>query len=397
MAVNAIPAVIPTTGELVIDLRAIVSNWRYLNQHICESVHIDAAVKVGAVVKADAYGLGVAAVAQALFSAGCTTFFVATLAEAKELRACLCELDPAPYTSQIIVLGGLGHDVCSESGTICLTDWADYQLTPVLFTVDHVQRWIHHNSIQQQAQPCVIKVDTGMHRLGIQPHELEILLKQVDIREANPAVLMSHFACADEPSHPLNQRQIKTFNACVTQLKTCVPDILCSLCNSAGVFLPDKPYFDLVRPGIALYGSNPSPVINSHNPMQAVVQLRLPVMQIKTIAEGETVGYGAEFIAQRETRIAIVFGGYADGLLRSLGNNAYGFYQGQKVPLVGRVSMDSIVFDISDVGANDNTQPHVTLFGAGQTLDDLAGSAGTIAYELLTSLGIRYQRRYISA
>ncbi len=364
----------PSTGVLTIDLAAIAANWSYLNHHIGDDCCC------AAVVKANAYGLGIAPVAQCLWNAGCRVFFVATTEEAKELRECLA------HEYQIIVLGGLAHD----NSDTCSDIWSRYQLVPMLFSVEDIERWGHFCLSTQQVLPSVIKVDTGMHRLGVQPQEFERLLNGGRLQTANPICIMSHLACADQPEHPMNSEQAVRFERLVTQCRALLPDVQFSLCNSAGVFLDPSLHFDMVRPGIALYGGNPSV---GDNPMRAVVQITLPIMQIKTISEGESVGYGAEFTANKETRIGIVFGGYADGLLRSLSSVGFAFCNGVKVPLIGRVSMDSMVFDLSEVGDTDLSC--VELLGEGQSLDDVATSAGTIAYELLTSLGARYSRCYL--
>ena len=364
----------PSTGVLTIDLAAIAANWSYLNHHIGDDCCC------AAVVKANAYGLGIAPVAQCLWNAGCRVFFVATTEEAKELRECLA------HEYQIIVLGGLAHD----NSDTCSDIWSRYQLVPMLFSVEDIERWGHFCLSTQQVLPSVIKVDTGMHRLGVQPQEFERLLNCGRLQMANPICIMSHLACADQPEHPMNSEQAVRFERLVTQCRALLPDVQFSLCNSAGVFLDPSLHFDMVRPGIALYGGNPSV---GDNPMRAGVQITLPIMQIKTISEGESVGYGAEFTANKETRIGIVFGGYADGLLRSLSNVGFAFCNGVKVPLIGRVSMDSMVFDLSEVGDTDLSC--VELFGEEQSLDDVATSAGTIAYELLTSLGARYSRCYL--
>ena len=364
----------PSTGVLTIDLAAIAANWSYLNHHIGDDCCC------AAVVKANAYGLGIAPVAQCLWNAGCRVFFVATTEEAKELRECLA------HEYQIIVLGGLAHD----NSDTCSDIWSRYQLVPMLFSVEDIERWGHFCLSTQQVLPSVIKVDTGMHRLGVQPQEFERLLNGGRLQTANPICIMSHLACADQPEHPMNSEQAVRFERLVAQCRALLPDVQFSLCNSAGVFLDPSLHFDIVRPGIALYGGNPSV---GDNPMRAVVQITLPIMQIKTISEGESVGYGAEFTANKETRIGIVFGGYADGLLRSLSSVGFAFCNGVKVPLIGRVSMDSMVFDLSEVGDTDLSC--VELLGEGQSLDDVATSAGTIAYELLTSLGARYSRCYL--
>ena len=370
---------LPVTGLLTIDLAAIAANWKYLNSYTGDDSYC------AAVVKANAYGLGMEPIVKSLWSAGCRIFFVATLIEAKALRLCLS----GEY--EIIVLGGLSHDIGDE----CSPDWISYQLTPVLFSVAHVERWAQFCASKDHVLPSVVKVDTGMHRLGLHPQECERLLENSTLASAHPSYLMSHFACADQPQHPLNKQQIERFKHVADQCRVNIPSIKLSLCNSAGIFLGRHVHFDVVRPGIALYGVSPSKGSYSMTP---VIQVKLPVMQVKTIAVGDSVGYGAEFTAKRQTRIAVVFGGYADGLFRSLGNTAFAFYRGHKVPLIGRVSMDSVVFDITDTDDElSSSMGYVELLGEGQSLDDLATAAGTIAYEILTSLGSRYERHYLEA
>jgi alanine racemase len=368
-----------TTGIVTIDLGAIADNWCFLD------AYIGSANVCGAVVKADAYGLGLEPVATSLLKVGCRLFFVATVVEAKELRTYL------PIACEIVVLGGLSHDI--EGG--CSSDWEDYGLTPVLFTVEHVSRWLAFCSNMESNLPSAIKVDTGMHRLGVQPNELQKLLGSGALKALSPRYMMSHFACADQPEHPLNLQQISCFEACLEKVKAQIPSIKLSLCNSSGIFLNKSIHYDVVRPGIALYGANPTPV--SNNPMKSVVQIQLPVMQCKVISEGASVGYGAEFIAQRETVIAVVFGGYADGLMRSLAHSGFAFLSGHKIPLIGRLSMDSMIFDVTDLGPSIiDSASCIEIVGESQTIDDLAAMAGTIAYEMLTSLGGRYHRRYIN-
>ncbi len=376
-----------TSGILAIDCHAIAKNWLLLSERMAGSG------ECAAVVKANAYGLGVENVAKTLELTGCRTFFVATLTEAKELRGYIAE------TSRVIVLGGLSHDL-TEGG--CSQDWGDLNLIPMLYRVADIVRWGHF--CQQQARPLssAIKVDTGMHRLGLSVVELEELLQESnDLLACNPVIVMSHFACADEPSHPLNRQQLSAFNALSKKVRTTLPGVALSLSNSSGLFLNDHfnedTGFDLARPGSALYGINPIP--GSANPMNPVVRLQLPIMQIKTIPSGDSVGYGASFIAARETRIAIVFGGYADGLLRALSSSGFAYFEGQKVPLIGRVSMDSMIFDVTDVlvetDADGESTQYIDVIGEEQSVDDLAAMAGTIGYEILTSLGARYKRQYV--
>lgn len=378
-----------TSGLLTIDCGALARNWLLLQGRLSKKN-----ASCAAVVKANAYGLGVSEVAETLVVAGCKTFFVATLNEAKDLRAIV------PSTCRVIVFGGLSHDL-TEKG--CAQDWRRLGLIPVLFDRADITRWGRFCQQEGRSLPSVLKLDTGMHRLGLSLGDLEWLLDSPDdLLACHPVILMSHFACADDPAHPLNQQQFSLFKSLSEKVRLHAPDIELSLSNSSGIFLSDywgeDTCFDLARPGSALYGINPLPA--QQNPMSAVVRLQLPIMQIKTIQPKEGVGYGVEFIASRVTSLAIVFGGYADGLLRALSQSGFAYLYGQKIPLVGRVSMDSMVFDITDVVIDEQVLskrplPYVDIIGEQQSLDDLAAMAGTIGYEMLTSLGSRYTRRYL--
>ena len=362
-----------STGLLTINTRAIANNWRLLSKRIQQQNPVN---QCGAVIKADAYGLGVAPVAKALLAAGCEEFFVATLAEAIELR------EVVGKQPRVVVFGGISHGDGDE--------WQKYQLIPVLFEVSHVERWADKARVLGRPLACAIEMDTGMHRFGIGTEELQRLLQQDPLWDRLQVELfMSHLACADHPEHPLNGRQLQAFKEFAPQITSRYPSVQLSLANSSGLFLGEQFVFDLGRPGAALYGVNPTPKKN--NPMQSVITLELPVMQHRTIAAGETVGYGATFKAKRETHLVTVFGGYADGLFRLLSNRGSAFYHGRPVPLVGRVSMDSMVFDVTDL---ESIPSHLSLLDDSHGVDQMAAAANTIGYEILTSLGRRYQRRY---
>lgn len=377
-----------STGLLTIDLGAIQYNWLYLKSKIQQA---NILAGCAAVIKADAYGLGVKPVALALMAVGCKEFFVATLDEGGELREVL---GPEPA---IFILGGIAHGFNkSEAGE----RWSNFNLTPVLYDIEHVYQWNLFCEQQHKACACVVKVDTGMHRFGLSIDELDNLLTDIDSDKKkfalfNPVLLMSHLACADDDKNTFNQEQLSIFRIAAKKIANCFPDINLSLSNSSGIFLSDQFHFDVCRPGIALFGGNP---VGSHervekNPMRQVVSLSLPIMQYKTIKKGESVGYGHTFTADKEMQLAVVFGGYADGILRSLSSRGYAWCNGVSVPMIGRVSMDSIIFDITEI----NDKPgSVQLFSSSECLDALATSAGTISYELLTNLGSRYQRQYIN-
>ena len=354
----------PHAGLLAVDLSAIVANWRLL----CER-HPQG--EVAAVVKADAYGLGAAPVARALHAAGCRTFFVAHLSEGMALRAAL------GHGPAIVVLNGF------RPGTD-----EDAALWPALNGLPDVEAWADSARVHGIRHKVLLHLDTGMSRLGLDSQEAERLIQDpwplvpLDVR-----YVMTHLACADEPGHPLNAVQAARF----AHLADRLPAARRSFANSSGIFLGPAFASDLARPGCALYGINPTP--GHPNPMRQVVRLTAPILQLREIEPGDSVGYAASFTATRPSRIATVAAGYADGYLRSLSGRARAMLDGVELPLVGRVSMDLLTFDATDAPAAAAGR-HVTLIGDGITPDDLAAAAGTIGYEILTSLGPRYRRLY---
>jgi alanine racemase len=343
-------------GLLTIDLGAIVRNW----QKLCA---IHAAGAVAGVVKANAYGLGAGPVATALRDAGCRHFFVAQPREGIALRKVL---GPEPM---IAVLGGFPG--AQRLG-----------VTPVLNSLD---------ALRAHRGPAILQVDTGMSRLGLDASELESLARDPSPFDGVELLyVMTHLAAADDPGHPLNAVQADRFaEACLK-----LPRARRSFANSSGIFLGGRYASDLARPGCALYGINPTP--GKPNPMEPVVRLEAPVLQLRSIAAGQTVGYGGTWMATRPSRIATIPAGYADGLPRAIDGKAKGALRGRPVPMVGRVSMDLITLDVTDVpeaAAGDL----VELIGPSQDADALARICGSIGYEILTSLGNRYERRYLPA
>jgi alanine racemase len=353
---------LPGQAILRIDLAAIAANWR------------DLAARHGAptagVMKADAYGLGAGPVARALRDAGCHSFFTAHLAEALALRAAV-GADP-----DIIVLNGFppGAD-------------EDAALIPVLNHLGDVAA--HAGS----GRPAVLHLDTGMSRLGLDAREQATLAGNRDLL-AGIALrfVMTHLACADEPDHPKNQAQRARFAEAATRI---APGVPLSLANSSGIFLGEEFRSDLARPGCALFGINPTP--GAPNPMRQVARVEAEVLQVREIAAGDTVGYGASWTAPSPRRIATVAAGYADGYLRSLSGRSLGILHGCEAPLVGRVSMDLTTFDVTDIPAARPGDRLLLIGGAGNTPDDIAARCGTIGYEILTSLGRRYHRAYEGA
>lgn len=362
------------TGELSVDLRAVTDNFHYIREHLV------AGAECGAVVKADAYGLGVERIAPRIYEAGCRKFFVANLKEAIKLRS-LVGLD-----TQIFVLGGCIRGAESE--------FIAREFIPVLVSAEMLSRWVAAGGGKVSA---ALKVNTGMGRLGIELGELERLLSENQslLKRANIAYLMSHFACADQPGHVLTAIQQQRFDLLIERFRGVGLTPKTTLANSGGIFRSNDYHYDLVRPGIALFGGNPGLRVN---PMRAVVGLTLPVIQVRDLPVGDYVGYGATRVFSTRRKIAVVAGGYADGMMRALSNRGWGFVQGVKVPIVGRISMDSTLFDISDVAKPSDVAEGdgIEVLGPHVLIDDMAMAADTISYEVLTSIGERYQRSYIA-
>lgn len=375
------------SGSLNIDLSAIQSNWELVGEGLAPGV------ENSAVVKANAYGLGVAPVSRALYAKGCRTFFVATLPEAQELKQFVGE------DARIFILTGLRageEDACLLEGFV-----------PVLSSLQQIWTWAKARDnfradelqrLSNKKTNSAIKIDTGMHRLGLSEDEFVNLCADKDLlTRISPQLVMSHLACAGSPEHPLNQQQLSAFKRCAIQIKNVLPNIKLSLANSSGICLGSEFHFDLVRPGACLYGVNPTP--DRRNPMASVVGLRLPVLQMKTIKGPASVGYDALYsiAADASKTIAIVAGGYGDGLFNHLSNRGYGYFAEKRVPLVGRVSMDSMAFDVSAIDEDQLAKiddPHIDILNTFHSVDALAEEAGTIGYEVLTALGKRYHRHY---
>lgn len=342
------------TASLTIDLHAIAANWRALDRMSGPGV------QTAAVVKADAYGLGVTRVVRALAAAGARRFFVAAAEEGAAVRQAL---GPGP---QISVLSG---HMAGDTEMI-----HDLDLTPMLNSLEQITR--HLESLPGHA--FGVQLDTGMNRLGVEMLEWQAVAPI--LVDAGPELLMSHLACADEPDHPLNDAQLKAFHAMTDG--TGLPR---SLAATGGILLGPRFHFDLTRPGIGLYGGRP------HDSALPVVTLSLPVIQTREVDTGEAVGYGCTWVAERPSVIATVAAGYADGLPRTLSNRAQLWDGDTACPLIGRVSMDMITVDITDL---PETPRELDIIGPNQPVDVLADIGGTIGYELLTALGPRYLRRY---
>jgi len=342
-----------TAATLTIDLNAIVANWRALDALSVRDV------ETAAVVKADGYGLGSGPVAAALAKAGTHSFFVALAEEGAKVRQAVGN-GPAIY-----VFAGMME---TDAALI-----RDHNLIPLLNSASQLVKF-------RMAQPEAafgIQIDSGMNRLGLEPADFMMLREK-----AEPAALiMSHLACADTPDHPQNVAQLQCFRSLTNGMRT-----RRSLAATGGILLGADYHFDLCRPGIGLYGGAP---FEAATP---VVKLSIPVIQIREVAVGESVGYGATWVAKRPSKIATLAAGYADGLIRAMGAGKAVLWAGNSAcPVVGRVSMDLLTVDVTGLA---NVPKHLEILNSHQGVDKLADSAGTIGYEMLTNLGMRYKRDY---
>ncbi|GBQ25360.1 alanine racemase [Acetobacter estunensis NRIC 0472] len=376
MGVNAQAA----GGILTIDLGAVAENYRTLAGMMAESATVEhPAPLCAAAVKADAYGLGVEHVGPVLEKAGCRHFFVAHLSEGVALR---------PYLSpemNIFVLHGPPPGTAAE--------FLAHDLIPVLNSMEQVAQWQALARRQERTLPAVLQVDSGMARFGFTAQEVDRLARDATLLEGIRTVLvMSHLACADTPENPANRHQLETFRALAAKL----PAAPRSLAASSGLFLGPDWRFDLGRPGAALYGVNPTP--GGPNPMQDVIRLQANVIQTRDVPVGQAVGYGGMFVAKRPTRVALLGVGYGDGFLRSASGRGTAILPLRpevKLPLIGRVSMDSLAVDVTDLGEMPLAAGEAfDLIGPHNPLEMAAEAAGTIGYELLVDLGGRYLREW---
>ncbi|HEY4032241.1 MAG TPA: alanine racemase [Caulobacteraceae bacterium] len=361
-------------ARLTIDLDALAANHAVLKQ-------LAGAAEVAPVVKADGYGLGAGPVARRLWAEGAHSFFVARLEEGEALRAELGGQRPA----RIFVLDG------AASGAAAARLFAA-GLLPVLNSPAQVEAFAAFARAHMAVSgplPCGLHVDTGMHRLGVTPDELEVLASAPDrLQGLDIELLMSHLACADQEEHRLNAQQAGRFKQALTLL----PGVAASLANTGGVFLGPAFHHQLVRPGIGLYGGGPFG--RTHPQLKPVATFHAPILQVRAVSQGETIGYGATFTADRAYRVAVVAAGYADGVLRSSAGRGRAWFGGDFRPVLGRISMDLMVIDVT--GCED-ARPGalVELLGPHVTVDDAAEAAGTASYEVLTRLGCRAERVYL--
>ncbi|NTF31392.1 alanine racemase [Rhizobium skierniewicense] len=365
--------------RLTVDLAALADNWRDMAKRSGEA-------RTSAVVKADAYGMGIEDCGATLYHAGARDFFVATVAEGATLR-------PHAPEARIFVLSGIWP---GQEAQLFNND-----LVPVVASEEQLSFWMSLMA-DRGDHPFALHVDTGFNRLGL-PLEDALYLADDPTRPASfdPVLVLSHLACADTPSSPMNRAQLESFR----RVSAAFEGIESSLSASAGIFLGADYHFDLTRPGIALYGGEA--VNDMTNPMRPVAKAEARIIQIRDAGEGQTVSYGGTFRLTRASRLAIAAVGYADGYHRSLSGSgiplremgycgAYGFINGYEVPIAGRVTMDLTIFDVTDVPPNAlRAGDYIELFGPNVPVDEVARAAGTIGYEMLTGLGLRYERQYL--
>lgn len=359
------------SGELSIDLDALCENLLILQKRVGKKVEITP------VVKANAYGLGVKEVVGALRDMGCRKFFVANVQEASHLRHLYKDIT-------ILVLNGFDGDY----GTTYLEE----SLIPVLGSVSEIEHYSDFANKGGLTLPAYLHFNTGMNRLGIEPEMAKELVERPSLlNHIHVKCIMSHLACADDLDHPLNAKQLDLFK----RIAALYPEIPKSFANSSGIFLGEDYHFNEVRPGMALYGLNPTPY-HEINPMNQVINAQLRIVSLRVLHAGSYVGYGATYHTENDRYVATVGAGYADGLFRSLSNKGSLYWQGIRCPIIGRVSMDLVTIDLSDVP--DEIRPHIGDFvefiGPHQSASDIGRAAETIDYEVLTSLSMRYHRTY---
>lgn len=364
------PNISPAAPSLLtVSLSALRDNYRLFQSKTKASV--------AGVVKANGYGCGAVEVSKAIYESGCREFFVATPEEGIELRNAL------PQDSKIYILGGVYHgaeELFVQEG-----------ITPILNSMEQIERWSDAARKREEKLPAIIHVDTAMNRLGLEDNDVDKLVENASIlAPLQIETVMSHFACSDEKGHPLNDTQAARF----AEMAKAFPNARKSLSNSSGLFRSEQWHYDLVRPGYALYGGNPTP--EDSNPMRSVVGLSVRILQTRLGKKGESAGYGASHVFEKDTMLATVSFGYADGFVRSGSNKARLYWNGQPCPIAGRISMDLIIVEIDALnGPQPRPGDWLEVLGPHQSVDALAEDCGTIGYEILTSLSRRAQRHYV--
>lgn len=361
-------------GRLTIDLDAIAANWLLLKSKLGPRA------ECAATIKANAYGTGQTETATRLYAAGCQTFFVAVPTEAIALRRTLP--NAVIYALDGLLPGTAGH-------------FAEHDVRPVLGSIEELQEWVELCKSAGRGLDAAVHVDTGIHRLGLSADEFSSALPDGSFMGPfKPSLVMSHLACGSDPAHPMNARQLSLFK----DLTAGVPMIPRSLANSAGVLMGPEFHFDLVRPGISLFGGKA--IDTRANEMSPVAKVEAKIMIVRDVPAGDTIGYGAAHTATKPLRNAVVAAGYADGLLRRAGSTdeepgGFGMIGGHKAPILGRISMDMITLDVTDVPEHlVKRGAYVEMLGPDVAAADLAAYAQTIDYEYLTSLGRRFERVY---
>lgn len=353
---------------LAIDLAALKDNYAALARRA-------RGAECAAAIKGDAYGIGMARASRSLWTAGCRTFFVARPREGQELRGFLPD-------AVIYVLDGLYAGQAAY--------YIKHKLRPALVSLEQVREWERDG----RKQACALHFDTGINRLGLDAKEAALIADDKKLpKKLNVTLVMSHLACSDSPAHRMNAVQLGRFQ----NIRKLFPAVPASFANSSGILLGKSYHFNMVRPGVALYGGNPAP--GKKNPMKAVATLAAKVLQVRHVQKGDTVGYSATWKAPRDSRIAILGAGYRDGIPRKLSSSqgssaAHVWLAGQRFPIVGRVSMDMMCIDVTAAKRSIKAGMQAELFGAHIGVDEAANWAGTISYELLTHLGNRYARIY---
>ncbi len=358
-------------GRLTIDLAALRENYKIIQDRVGRDV------RISAVVKANAFGLGAAPVSKALYESGCRDFFVAKPAEGIGLRKTIAD-------GNIYILNGFYRSYEQA--------YLTYNLIPVIGSFIEIDEYTQLGKSAGKKLPAVLKFNTRMNRMGFAKAEQDTLWADMSrLSGIEARVIMSHLACADEPDNPMNEKQYELFSEVVSHF----PEATKSLCNSPGIFLDKKFHFGMVRPGYALYGGNP--LQGKPNPMRPVVHLDIPIIRTRLLYKDAAIGYGATYRFDKDAPVATLAAGYADGIFRSLSNKGAFYWNGIRCPIRGRVSMDLTSVDLSDVSEAQRPKPgdYMEVLGPHQSIDDLAKDAGTIGYEILTNLGSRYERKYI--
>jgi len=359
-------------GILTIDLDAVQHNYKILSAEAKPA-------GTAAVIKADAYGIGAVQIAPALYKAGCRMFFVAQLIEAFQLRPCL------PDDAEIAILNDI------QPGMEAVT--ADAGFIPVLNSFSSIKTWSALCREKKQKLPAMLQLDSGMSRLGLDAEEAGQLAANPEIFDrADIRYILSHLAYSDEYANDINNKQLITLKKLLKKL----PSLPVSFANSGGIYLGKDYRFDLVRPGIALYGVDPHGQKPSR--LRPVIKLEARVIQTRHVGAGIEIGYGGTWLTTQPTHIATVAVGYADGWLRSLGNCGSAYFSDYRLPIIGRISMDSMTLDVTALG---KTAPRrgdlIELIGPNQRVEDVARNAGTVPHEILTALGHRYDRRILKS